>query len=190
MPLNSDIRPIQELPVFYANIKPTHPKRASSAALAKNGITFESLVLEAPKPEKVEDMLVEWFERLELPAYAIIAQILFCVCGPAMRALLRHATWPPVPWPNRKVLFLKRPPEAILVRYRRCLSRRRDGCDGPWPRSHLIEPGRALGDSSRLKPASFWSACKPVSTGIYHQIARCLTTKLVKLALGLELFFG
>ena len=67
VPLNSDIRPLQELPVFYQNIKPKFPKRASKAATAKHGITIEDLVLEAPESEKVEDMLVEWFERLELP---------------------------------------------------------------------------------------------------------------------------
>jgi DNA polymerase III epsilon subunit-like protein len=67
VPLNRDIRPLQELPVFYQNIKPKFPKRASKAATAKHGITIEDLVLEAPESEKVEDMLVEWFERLELP---------------------------------------------------------------------------------------------------------------------------
>jgi DNA polymerase III epsilon subunit-like protein len=67
VPLNSDIRPLQELPVFYTNIKPKHPKRASQSATAKHGITIEDLMLQAPEAEKVEDMLCEWFERLELP---------------------------------------------------------------------------------------------------------------------------
>ena len=67
VPLNSDIRPIAELPVFYTNMKPKFPRRAEKSATAKHGITISDLLLQAPEPEKVEDMLVEWFERLELP---------------------------------------------------------------------------------------------------------------------------
>jgi len=67
VPLNSDIRPLQELPVFYTNIKPKFPKRASKVAAAKHGISITDLLLQAPDAEKVEDLLVEWFERLDLP---------------------------------------------------------------------------------------------------------------------------
>ena len=67
VPLNSDIRPIAELPVFYTNMRPKFPRRAEKSATAKHGITISDLLAQAPEPEKVEDMLVEWFERLELP---------------------------------------------------------------------------------------------------------------------------
>jgi DNA polymerase III epsilon subunit-like protein len=75
VPLNSDIRPIAELPVFYTNIRPRHPKRASPEAAAKNGISIDDLMLHAPEPEKVEDMLVEWFERLELPFQKVLVPL-------------------------------------------------------------------------------------------------------------------
>src|SRR5208282_148413 len=65
VPLNSDIRPNNDLPVFYQNIKPKRPERASQGATAKHGISINDLLLEAPCSEKVEDMLVEWFDRLE-----------------------------------------------------------------------------------------------------------------------------
>ena len=75
VPLNSDIRPISELPVFYTNIKPKNPKRASKGATAKHGISIEELLLQAPDAEKVEDMLVEWFERLQLPFGKVIVPL-------------------------------------------------------------------------------------------------------------------
>ncbi len=67
VPLNSDIRPNNDLPVFYQNIKPKRPERATQGATAKHGISINDLLLEAPDSEKVEDMLVEWFDNLDLP---------------------------------------------------------------------------------------------------------------------------
>jgi DNA polymerase III epsilon subunit-like protein len=67
VPLDSDIRPVHDIPVFYHNMKPKFPRRASRAATAKHGISIEELVLQAPEPEKIEDMLVEWFNNLDLP---------------------------------------------------------------------------------------------------------------------------
>ena len=75
VPLDSDIRPIADLPVFYTNIKPKYPKRASKYATAKHGISIEELMLQAPESERVEDMLLEWFERLDLPFGKVVVPL-------------------------------------------------------------------------------------------------------------------
>jgi DNA polymerase III epsilon subunit-like protein len=75
VPLNSDIRPNNDLPVFSQFIKPKRPERASKGATAKHGISIDDLMLEAPCSEKVEDMLVEWFDRLELPFGKVIVPL-------------------------------------------------------------------------------------------------------------------
>jgi DNA polymerase III epsilon subunit-like protein len=75
VPLNSDIRPNNDLPIFYTNMRPNYPERAARAAIAKHGINIESLMLEAPPPEKVEDMLVDWFNHLDLPFGRLIVPL-------------------------------------------------------------------------------------------------------------------
>ena len=68
VPLNSDLLPNPEIRPFYHNIAPKHPQRAAKGALQINGHDLADLMLNAPSSEKVADLLVEWFEALDLPA--------------------------------------------------------------------------------------------------------------------------
>jgi DNA polymerase III epsilon subunit-like protein len=67
VPLNSDLRPLDGVTAFYHNIQPQYPERADRRATNVHGLDLEDLVLHAPHPDKVADMLIEWFERLDLP---------------------------------------------------------------------------------------------------------------------------
>jgi len=66
VPLNSDIRPLEGVRPFYTTIKPEHPERQAKAGYVHN-IKLEDLVLHAPTAGKVADLLVEWWEKLDLP---------------------------------------------------------------------------------------------------------------------------
>ena len=65
VPLNSDIRPLDIRP-FYTTIRPLYPERQAGAGYV-HGIKMEDLVLHAPEAGKVQDLLVEWWEKLDLP---------------------------------------------------------------------------------------------------------------------------
>lgn len=67
VPLNADLRPSEHLRPGYWNIAPKHPERAQREATAIHGLDLAELVLNAPCSEKVADLLVEWFEALDLP---------------------------------------------------------------------------------------------------------------------------
>jgi DNA polymerase III epsilon subunit-like protein len=67
VPLNSDLRPNPELRPFYTTIKPLYPERQERTAGHVHGIDINELVLHAPHPHKVADLLVEWVEHLDLP---------------------------------------------------------------------------------------------------------------------------
>ena len=67
VPLDSDIKPLEGVLPFYTTVRPKHPERESPAATHKHKIPITDLMLHAPDSEKVADLLVEWFERLELP---------------------------------------------------------------------------------------------------------------------------
>ncbi len=67
VPLNSDIRPLESVRPFYMTIKPSYPERQEKATGYVHNLPIEELVLHAPDPGRVQDMLVEWWERLELP---------------------------------------------------------------------------------------------------------------------------
>ena len=67
VPLNSDLRPNRELPVFYTTVKPEYPERQEKGAGYVHGLDINELVLHAPESGRVKDLLVEWFNRLELP---------------------------------------------------------------------------------------------------------------------------
>lgn len=47
--------------------KPLHPERADRRAGFIHGLNLEELVFHAPEPGKVADLLIEWWERLDLP---------------------------------------------------------------------------------------------------------------------------
>ncbi len=66
VPLNSDLRPLESVRPFYMNIKPSYPERQEAAGYV-HGLNLNDLVLHAPTPGKVQDMLVEWWEKLDLP---------------------------------------------------------------------------------------------------------------------------
>lgn len=68
VPLDSDLRPLEGVRPFYQNLKPFFPERAEKRAGYVHGISLESLMLHAPHPDKVADLLREWWERLDLPA--------------------------------------------------------------------------------------------------------------------------
>ena len=67
VPLNSDLRPNTALRPFYTTIKPLYPERQEKRAGHVHGIDINELVLHAPHPDKVADLLVEWVEQLDLP---------------------------------------------------------------------------------------------------------------------------
>ena len=67
VPLNADLRPNPDLRPFYHNIAPKHPERSEPGAGQVHKLNLEDLMLHAPSSEKVADLLVEWWERLDLP---------------------------------------------------------------------------------------------------------------------------
>lgn len=67
VPLNSDLRPLDGVRSFYTSMAPLHPERADPMATRAHGLDVEYLAATAPHPERVQDLLIEWFEALELP---------------------------------------------------------------------------------------------------------------------------
>jgi len=67
VPLDSDIRPLEGVRPFYTTIRPEHPERQQKRAGYVHGLKMEDLVLHAPEPGRVQDLLVEWWENLDLP---------------------------------------------------------------------------------------------------------------------------
>lgn len=67
VPLNSDLRPLAGVRPFYTSIKPLHPERVERAAMAVHGLSLDHLMMHAPERDRVQDLLVEWYENLELP---------------------------------------------------------------------------------------------------------------------------
>lgn len=63
-PLDSELRPIYR--PFYADVSPKFPERADNEASRVHGLNLYDLQQNAPHAEKVADMLVEWWERLDL----------------------------------------------------------------------------------------------------------------------------
>lgn len=66
VPLNSDIQPLESVRPFYTTIRPVYPERQERAGYV-HGIKMEDLALHAPEAGKVQDLLVEWWEKLDLP---------------------------------------------------------------------------------------------------------------------------
>ena len=66
-PLNSDLRPLDGVRPFYWDIAPEHIERADGRATGVHGKNLEELQLTAPAKDKIADMLIEWFDRLDLP---------------------------------------------------------------------------------------------------------------------------
>ena len=68
VPLDSDFEPYEGVSPLYANLAPQFPERAKGNAMTVNGLDLVDLALNAPHPDKVLDLFVDWFERLDLPA--------------------------------------------------------------------------------------------------------------------------
>lgn len=67
VPLNSDLRPYEGIRPFYTAIRPLHPERVERAAMQVHGLSLDDLMMHAPERDRVQDLLVEWFERIDLP---------------------------------------------------------------------------------------------------------------------------
>jgi DNA polymerase III epsilon subunit-like protein len=67
VPLGPDLKPAPDLQPFYTEVRPDFPERAEKQAMCKHSIPMEELLLHAPTQDKVRDLFVEWFERLDLP---------------------------------------------------------------------------------------------------------------------------
>jgi len=65
--LNSDLKPAVGITPFYQYIQPRFPERADPAATKVHGIDLDRLMTEEREPSDIEDMLVEWWNALDLP---------------------------------------------------------------------------------------------------------------------------
>ena len=66
-PLNSDLRPMDDVRPFYMNMAPKHPERAEREATVVHGLDLYELQDTALSAEKVADLLDEWWTGLDLP---------------------------------------------------------------------------------------------------------------------------
>ena len=67
VPLGPDLKPAQGSCPSTPRSSPTSPNGRSKQAQFKHNIPMEQLLLHAPSQDKVKDLFVEWFERLDLP---------------------------------------------------------------------------------------------------------------------------
>lgn len=74
-PLNADLRPSKELRPFYTTVRPEHPERWEDRAAFVHGIDKNELILNAPESGRVQDQLMEWFERLDMPFGKVIVPL-------------------------------------------------------------------------------------------------------------------
>ena len=75
VPLDNDLRPSKEIRPFYTNLKPLYPERAEKRAGNVHGLDIDDLLLHAPEPDRVKDLLLEWFERLDIPAGKVLVPL-------------------------------------------------------------------------------------------------------------------
>lgn len=66
VPLNQHFEPHPDLKFHYLNIRPDYPLRCSEEAVAKHGITMESLE-GCVSQERGAEIFVEWWRKLSLP---------------------------------------------------------------------------------------------------------------------------
>lgn len=67
LPLNDDIRPMEGVRPFYTTVRPLFPERADPQSTKVHNINIADLVLHAPEPGRVIDLLQEWWQKLDLP---------------------------------------------------------------------------------------------------------------------------
>jgi len=77
VPLNADLRPNPELRPFYHNMAPKFPERSQAGAGQVHGLDLSDLMIHAPSSERVADLLVDWWERLDLPENKTIVPLGF-----------------------------------------------------------------------------------------------------------------
>lgn len=65
--LDADLKPNPDIRPFYHNIAPLYPERQQKGAGDVHGLNLDWLMQNAPSSERVADLLVDWWERLELP---------------------------------------------------------------------------------------------------------------------------
>lgn len=66
VPLDEDLRPSKDIPEFYHTIAPRYKNRAEKSAGFVHKLDLDDLILHAPSAGRVQDLLVEWFERIDL----------------------------------------------------------------------------------------------------------------------------
>ena len=67
LPLDHDLNPHPDIPVFYMNIRPEYPERCEKGAGFVHGIDMDLLQIHAPSQERAIDLLCGWFNSLDLP---------------------------------------------------------------------------------------------------------------------------
>jgi DNA polymerase III epsilon subunit-like protein len=66
-PLNSRVEPLDDVLPFYQYIKPEHPERAEKRATAVHRLSIDWLIQNSPDRWVVEELLEEWWTKLDLP---------------------------------------------------------------------------------------------------------------------------
>lgn len=66
VPLDDQFNPIKSLKPFYTTIAPMRPETADVGASAVHGLSIDDLILHSPSQDRAADMLVEWYDRLDL----------------------------------------------------------------------------------------------------------------------------
>ena len=66
-PLNSRIEPLEDVLPFYQYIRPEHPDRVDRRATAVHRLSIDWLLQHAPDRWTVEELLEEWWQKLDLP---------------------------------------------------------------------------------------------------------------------------
>ncbi len=75
LPLNHDLDPHPDIPSFYMNIRPNYPERCERGAGFIHGLDMDLLQLHAPSQDRAIDLLIEWFNNLDLPQNRLIVPL-------------------------------------------------------------------------------------------------------------------
>lgn len=67
LPLDSDIKPRQDVIPFYMELKPENPECMSIGAFKTHGIDIHKICTEGMDRMKAVDLLEEWIKKLDLP---------------------------------------------------------------------------------------------------------------------------
>jgi len=67
LPLDSDLKPRKDVNVFYMEMKPEFPERASPEAFRVNKLDAAKIMSRGMDQEKAKDLLDDWINKLDLP---------------------------------------------------------------------------------------------------------------------------